>query len=73
MRGVPCGPPGGGIAPLTVANGPVLRHVGAMMKVTVRVDVERHVRDVAARRLAAPVPNPTTVAAIEPARPVRPK
>ena len=38
------------------------------MKVTVRVDIERHVRDAAARRLAALVPNPTTVAAIEAAR-----
>ena len=38
------------------------------MKVTVRVDIERRVRDAAARRLAALVPNPTTVAAIEAAR-----
>ena len=38
------------------------------MKVTVRVDVERHVREETARRLAALVPNPTTMAAIEAAR-----
>lgn len=38
------------------------------MKVTVRVVVERHVRDETARWLAEHVPNPATVAAIEAAR-----
>ena len=44
---------GGPLRPFTAANGPVLHHVGAMMKVTVRVDVERHVRDEAARGAGA--------------------
>ena len=35
-----------------------------MMKVAVRVDVEGHVRDEAARRLAALVPDPTLADAI---------
>ena len=41
---------GGPQRPFTVANGPVLHHEGGMMKFTVRVNVERHVRDEPARR-----------------------
>ena len=36
-----------------------------MMRVTVRVAIARHVRDEVARRLAALVPSPTTVAATD--------
>ena len=69
MRGRSLWAAGGGPQrPFTAANGPVLHHVGAMIKVTVRVDVERHVQDEAAGRLAPLVPNPTTVALIEATR-----
>ena len=54
MTRVLCPPLDAGVyGRFTVANGPVPHHVGVMMKVTVRVDVERRVRDEAARQLAA--------------------
>ena len=64
-RGVPRGPPGAGVSrSFTAANGPVLRPVGAVMRVTVRIVLEQ-AGAAGGPDFAPPVPNPTTVVAIE--------